>query len=116
VVDEPEDNPYAPRVDEGALDFRDPDALSAGEAEEQVALLREAVAYHDHLYYVENDPAISDPAYDRLFDRLETLEDAFDLHDPNSPTQRVGGEPLDELETVEHVVPMLSLDSSAEAG
>ena len=116
MVDEPDDNPYAPRVREADLDFADPDELTESEAEEQVAQLREALNYHDHRYYVANDPAISDAAYDRLFDRLAALEDRFDLHDPNSPTQRVGGEPMDALETVEHVEPMLSLDSSEEEG
>ncbi|MFC6726641.1 hypothetical protein ACFQE1_20180, partial [Halobium palmae] len=47
--------------------------------------------------------------------RLEALEDAFDLDATGSPTRRVGGEPLDELETVDHVAPMLSIDQSGEA-
>ncbi|MFB6120140.1 MAG: NAD-dependent DNA ligase LigA [Halobacteriaceae archaeon] len=109
MVEEPTDNPYVRDVD---LGFRDPEDLSAAEARTQVELLREAVEYHDYRYYVENDPVVSDRTYDRLFDRLETLEDAFDLQDPNSPTQRVGGEPLDELETVDHATEMLSLASS----
>ncbi|MFB6185614.1 MAG: NAD-dependent DNA ligase LigA, partial [Halobacteriaceae archaeon] len=80
----------------------------------QVEQLREAVEYHDYRYYVENDPIISDNAYDQLFDRLQTLEDEFDLHSETSPTQRVGGETLDELETREHVQEMLSLASSGD--
>ena len=111
-MDQPSDNPY---VSDPDLDFREAGSLSRREAEAQVEQLREAVAYHDHRYYVRDDPVISDAAYDELYRRLEALEEAFDLHDPNSPTQRVGGEPLDELETVAHVRPMLSLDSSAEA-
>ncbi|WP_248896754.1 NAD-dependent DNA ligase LigA [Haloplanus halobius] len=112
MVERPADNPYVTAPD---LEFEEPSALSEDEVREQVERLREAVNYHDYRYYVESDPVISDRAYDILFDRLETLEAAFDLHDPNSPTQRVGGEPLDELETVEHVTEMLSLDSAEEA-
>jgi len=109
MVEAPTDNPYVRDVD---LDFRAPDSLSGSAAREQVALLREAVEYHDYRYYVENDPVVSDATYDALFDRLETLEDAFDLDDPNSPTRRVGGDTLDELATVSHAAPLLSLDSS----
>ncbi|MEF8774122.1 MAG: NAD-dependent DNA ligase LigA [Halobacteriales archaeon] len=112
MVDEPEDNPY---VRDPPLSFEDPEALHEREAREQVALLREAIEYHDRRYYVRDDPVISDRAYDALFDRLQALEAEFGLDDPNSPTRRVGGEPLDELETVEHVAPMLSLDSSDDA-
>ena len=105
----PEDNPY---VEPNTPEFGDTDELSEDEAREQVESLREAVEYHDYRYYVENDPAVSDKTYDVLYDRLETLEDEFGLRDDDSPTQRVGGEPLDELETREHVVEMLSIDSS----
>lgn len=111
-MDEPTDNPY---VRDPPLEFESPETLDEEAAESQVTLLREAIAYHDHRYYGENDPIISDRAYDRLFDRLQALERTFDLESDVSPTQRVGGEPLDELETVEHVVEMLSIDSSGEA-
>ena len=109
MVHEPADNPYVRDPD---LDFEDPQELTHEAATREVELLRDAISYHDHRYYVENDPAISDRAYDRLFERLETLESSFGLHEESSPTQRVAGEPLDELETVEHVAPMRSLDSS----
>jgi len=108
----PEGNPYAENPE---AEFRPVEELGQKEAEEQVGQLREAIDYHDYRYYVENDPIISDGVYDRLFDRLQNLEDAFDLHADDSPTQRVGGEPLDELGTVEHVTPMLSIDSSEDA-
>ncbi len=110
-MEEPEDNPY---VRDPELQFDDHDELSESEAERQVELLREAVRYHDYRYYVENDPVIADKAYDQLFDALEELEDAFDLVDSNSPTRRVGGQPLEELETRRHEVEMLSLQSSEE--
>ena len=110
-MDEPEDNPY---IRDPPLGFGSTSALDHETAKKQVERLREAVRYHDHRYYDLADPAISDRAYDALFDRLLDLEEAFDLHSETSPTRRVGGEPLDEFETVEHVAPMRSIDSSVE--
>lgn len=105
-------NPYKKSPE---TDFDDVDELSEEEAAEQVELLREAIDFHDYRYYVKSDPVISDGAYDELFARLEDLEDAFpDLQSPNSPTRRVGGEPVDELPDVEHVAPMLSLQAAME--
>ncbi|MDZ7701089.1 MAG: NAD-dependent DNA ligase LigA [Halobacteriales archaeon] len=106
------DNPY---VRDPPTQFADVEALPPEVAEKQAADLREAIRYHDHRYYIEGDPAIADRAYDALFERLQALEAAFDLETADSPTQRVGAEPLDELGEVEHVEVMLSLDSSAEA-
>ncbi|MDG5777669.1 NAD-dependent DNA ligase LigA [Haloarculaceae archaeon H-GB2-1] len=111
MVTEPTDNPY---VRDPETDFEPVAALDESAAREQAEVLREAIEYHDHRYYVANDPLIADREYDALFDRLVELEDAFDLDVENSPTQRVGGEPLDELPTREHVREMLSLDSSGE--
>jgi DNA ligase (NAD+) len=108
----PADNPYGREPD---TDFRPTGELSDDDAREQAERLREAIRYHDYRYYVENDPVISDRAYDDLFRRLEELEAAFDLDTEGSPTQRVGGEPVDELESVDLVVPLLSIDSSGEA-
>jgi len=109
---DPDENPY---VEDPSTDFEPVADLSPEAAAEQAALLRAAIREHDHRYYVEADPLISDEAYDRLFARLEKLEDAFGLPTENSPTRRVGGEPLDELATVEHVAPMRSIDNSTEA-
>jgi DNA ligase (NAD+) len=79
----------------------------------EIEALREEIRKHDHLYYVEAAPRISDAAYDRLFQRLVELEEAQpELRTPDSPTQRVGADPVDFLPTVRHVVPMLSLDST----
>ncbi len=108
----PPDNPYVADPD---TDFTPVEELDADAAREQAEQLREAVRYHDHRYYVENDPVVGDRTYDALFARLEDLEEAFDLDREGSPTQRVGGEPVDELETVEHVAPMLSIDQSGDA-
>jgi len=112
MVEEPADNPYVRDPD---TSFAPVDELSEDDARDQVAALRAAIEYHDYRYYVENDPVIADRTYDALFERLQALEDAFDLHDENSPTRRVGGETLDELETVEHVAPLLSLQSSGDS-
>ncbi|WP_311170316.1 NAD-dependent DNA ligase LigA [Halobellus ordinarius] len=106
------DNPYLQDPD---TDFAPIDDLSREEAESQAARLRAAIREHDHRYYVQADPMISDRAYDDLFARLEAVEEAFDLDSETSPTRRVGGEPLSELDTVEHVAPMLSIDQSTEA-
>jgi len=81
------------------------------QAREAVEELREAVRYHDHRYYVLDDPVISDSAYDELFATLQQLEDDWDLHSQNSPTRKVGGEPVDELGTVRHPAPMRSLQA-----
>jgi len=78
--------------------------------------LRETLRRHSYLYHVRDRPEMSDEAYDRLFHELKDLEDAYpDLVTPDSPTQRVGGEPLDAFQSVGHTAPMLSLDSAADA-
>jgi DNA ligase (NAD+) len=108
----PTDNPYVTDPD---TEFEAVESLTETAAREQAALLREAIRYHDHRYYVRADPVIGDRTYDALFARLEALESAFDLEVETSPTQRVGGVPVDELATVDHVAPMRSLDQSGEA-
>ena len=68
---------------------------------------------HDHRYYVLDDPLITDAEYDRLYRSLVELETAHpELVTPESPTQRVGGQPRSDLRTVEHAAPMLSLDNT----
>ena len=70
---------------------------------------------HNHLYYVLDDPDISDAAYDRMMKELIDLEEsAPELRFPDSPTLRVGAPPLDSFETAEHSLPMLSLDNGFE--
>ncbi|MGE9268440.1 MAG: NAD-dependent DNA ligase LigA [Verrucomicrobiales bacterium] len=67
--------------------------------------------HHNRLYYDEATPEISDAEYDQLFRELETLEKKHpELASPNSPTQRVGGAPLDAFSQIEHLQPMLSID------
>ena len=105
------DNPY---VWDPSTDFEPVEGLDREAAEAQAERLREAIRFHDRRYYQEADPVVDDRTYDRLFARLEELEEAFDLDTEGSPTERVGGEPLEELESVEHVAPMLSVDSSGD--
>ena len=84
---------------------------------ERAAELREQLAYHGHRYYVLDDPEIGDDAYDALLDELRTIEREHpELLTPDSPTQRVGGEPVGKLEKVTHLQPMLSLANARSRG
>lgn len=75
--------------------------------------LRDEIREHDYRYYVLDRPRISDAQYDRLVEQLRRLEAAHPgLSDPDSPTQRVGGEPLRSLATSRHTAPMLSLEAT----
>ena len=82
----------------------------------RIAKLREEINYHSYRYHVLDDPVISDAEYDALMRELEALEAAHpERITPDSPTQRVGGEPLDRFEKVRHPAPMLSLDNAFDA-
>ncbi|MBS3741730.1 MAG: NAD-dependent DNA ligase LigA [Candidatus Cloacimonetes bacterium] len=86
---------------------------SEEEAKKAVAKLTKAIRYHNYRYYVMDDPVISDAEYDKLMRQLQKLEQEYpDLQDPNSPTQRVGGEVKEELGTVKHPTPLLSLKAA----
>lgn len=79
---------------------------------ERVEELRQALHRHNYRYYVLDDPEISDAEYDRMMQELVKLEKDFpDLMSPDSPTLRVGAPPLDKFETIEHSIPMLSLEN-----
>jgi DNA ligase (NAD+) len=81
-----------------------------------IARLREQIRHHDRKYYVEAAPEISDREYDRLVDELRGLETKHpDLITPDSPTQRVGDEPVPQLRPVRHRVPMMSIDNTYSA-
>ncbi len=87
------------------------------EAEKKIKDLREKIRYHEHRYYVMDDPEISDAEFDQLMNELLELEEEFpQLVRPDSPTQRVGGEPLDSFEKVEHSSEMLSLGNAFDEG
>lgn len=80
---------------------------------QQLEKLREEIRHHDRKYYVEAAPEVSDLEYDRLLSRLKKLEaDNPELVTPDSPTQRIGDEPVEHLPQVEHRVPMLSIDNT----
>src|SRR5690606_12659269 len=75
--------------------------------------LREQIAEHNHRYYVLDAPTISDAEYDRLMQALQALEAQHpDLITPESPTQRVGAQPLAAFDSVRHAVPMRSLGNA----
>src|SRR5215472_8303330 len=75
--------------------------------------LRDAIRHHEERYYLHNAPEISDEEFDQLLHELERLEAEHpDLVTPDSPTQRVAGRPIEGFATVEHLVPMLSLDNA----
>ncbi|HEY1022399.1 MAG TPA: NAD-dependent DNA ligase LigA [Flavisolibacter sp.] len=80
---------------------------------DEIYTLRDVLRFHEHRYYIQNDPLISDFEYDTLYKALEKLEsEAPDLVTPDSPTQRVAKGLTKEFPTVQHLVPMLSLDNS----
>src|SRR5262245_38368791 len=81
--------------------------------EERLKELRDQIRYHEERYYILNAPEVSDEEFDRLLHELEALEAEHpDLVTADSPTQRVAGRPIEGFATVEHLVPMLSLDNA----
>jgi DNA ligase (NAD+) len=84
---------------------------------QRAAELRRLINYHSKLYYVDARPEISDREFDRLVKELEEIEAAHpDLVTADSPTRRVGGEPIEGFVTVKHRLPMLSIDNTYNAG
>jgi len=84
--------------------------MNKEQAKKEIKKLREEINSHNYKYYVENNPVISDYEFDQLLKKLEKIEAEYpDLITPDSPTQRIGEQPLEGFETVEHKVPMLSL-------
>jgi DNA ligase (NAD+) len=89
--------------------------MNLKDARKRAGELRRELQHHGELYYVRNTPAISDEAYDALFRELQEIERLFpDLLAPDSPTQRVGGAALEGFSSVDHLAPMLSLDSHSD--
>lgn len=88
-------------------------AVSFEEAKDLVKKLRHTIQHHNYLYYMRNEPEISDHEYDQIFQDLIALEKKFpSLITPGSPSQRVGAPPLKEFKTVQHKIPMLSLGNA----
>src|SRR5437867_2262045 len=87
--------------------------MTRADAQQRISELREQIHHHDYLYYAEARPEISDAEYDALMGELRDLEGAFpDLVTPDSPTQRVAGQPIDAFRPVEHRAAILSLDNA----
>lgn len=83
------------------------------EIQKELEKLREEIRYHEHRYYVLDDPEISDVKFDELVHRLQKMEQEHpELVTPDSPTQRVGGQPAEQFAKVRHSAPMLSLDNT----
>jgi DNA ligase (NAD+) len=86
---------------------------SGSKAAKEIEALREKIRHHEHLYYVLDDPQISDAAFDKMMNQLKALEAAHpELASPDSPTQRVGGAPREGFQQFRHSVPMMSLDNA----
>ncbi|HEX2388481.1 MAG TPA: NAD-dependent DNA ligase LigA, partial [Solirubrobacterales bacterium] len=87
-----------------------------GDAAARCAELRERIGELDHAYYVLDDPLVGDDVYDELLNELRAIEsDNPELRTPDSPTQRVGGKPVEGFEQYEHLEPMLSLGNARSA-
>jgi DNA ligase (NAD+) len=87
--------------------------MDAKRARERVLKLRELIDQHNHAYFVLDRPTISDAAFDALFRELVELETAHpELHDADSPTQRVGGSPVEGFQKARHVAPMVSIENA----
>src|ERR1044072_5987663 len=87
-----------------------PSQSSAGK---RIRELRKELDHHNHLYYIDARPEISDREYDKLMQELIDLErENPDLITPDSPSQRVGGDVQTELKPVRHAVPMMSIDNT----
>lgn len=86
-------------------------ASNSGNPEKRILELRQQLEHHNRLYYNQAAPEISDAEYDKLFRELEDLEAAHpEFYDADSPTLRVGGEPISGFQQIQHPVPMLSID------
>src|SRR5262249_36633729 len=90
--------------------------ISMKNVKQRAEELRRQINHHNYKYYVEAKPEISDREFDRLLDELQKIEAAHpELVTPDSPTQRVGGEPIEGFKQVRHRVPMLSIDNTYNA-
>ncbi|MHC4588032.1 MAG: NAD-dependent DNA ligase LigA [Planctomycetota bacterium] len=87
--------------------------MSKSSEQQRIPVLRELLRRANDAYYVDNEPIMPDSEFDVLLAELIELERVHpDLHDPNSPTQRVGGRPVEGFTTVRHRVPMMSIDNT----
>ena len=90
---------------------------ASAEIHKRLEALRKEINYHNYRYYVLDDPEVTDAEFDRLMRELDSLEEKHpELITPDSPTQRVGAEPLKAFAEVQHEVPMLSLANAFSDG
>lgn len=83
------------------------------DAEKDIEELKQKIRYHDYRYYVLNAPVISDYEYDQMMRKLKSLEERYpQFKMPDSPTQRIGGKPLEKFEKIKHKTPMFSLEDA----
>src|ERR1700680_2333413 len=86
---------------------------AAKDVGKKIEALREKIRHHEHLYYVLDNPEISDAEFDKRMQQLKDLESEHPtLVTPDSPTQRVGGKPREGFVKMRHSTPMLSLDNT----
>ncbi|MHC5006702.1 MAG: NAD-dependent DNA ligase LigA, partial [Planctomycetota bacterium] len=91
--------------------------MSETSEQQRIGKLRELLQRANHAYFVDAEPIMPDSEYDALLAELIGLEQAHpELHDPNSPSQRVGGEPIEGFTTVSHRVRMMSIDNTYSVG
>ncbi len=91
--------------------------MTQGQAKRRHSELVEEIRRHDYRYYVEAQPSVGDREYDALYHELVVLETQFpNLTTPDSPTQRVGGQPIKAFQPVPHLLPMMSLDNTYSQG
>src|SRR5215470_8654389 len=89
--------------------------ISHDRPEKEISALRQEIEKHNYQYHVLDDPLITDAEYDQLFRRLQELEREHpELATGDSPTQKVGAPPLEKFSTVEHSIPMLSLNNATD--
>src|SRR5690349_21079854 len=87
--------------------------MSKSDAQKRIDALRKDIDRHNHLYYSDNKPEITDRQFDELLKELQDLEAQHpELITPESPTQRVGGEPVKGFASIKHLQPMMSLDNT----
>src|SRR5438552_11951825 len=88
-------------------------SIDRAAAEKRIEKLRAELERHNYLYFAEGKPAISDQQFDRLMRELVDLERQYpELITPDSPSQRVGGKPIEGFRTVQHAVRMMSIDNT----
>src|SRR6516162_8132080 len=111
-----EDNSDSSLIPHPSSVAHDCEVVGMATVQKRIEELRKLIDYHNHKYYVDAKPEISDREFDRLLQELKTLEEQHPkFFTPESPSQRVGGKPIAGFVTVRHRVPMLSIDNTYSA-